>query len=230
MRRRIRAAGHLAGLAVCTTLAGCAGTEPGAQTVTLTPSADATLFAESGTKGDGAGAHLFAGCNGRGEPRRALLRFDLGSLPAGTTIANAELVMTVDHTGSGPTAVRLHRLQENWGEGAADAQGMGQGTAATEGDATWTHRTLGGAAWSRPGGTIEAEPAGETTVAGTGAYVWSSPRLLEQVRLWLRTPADNHGWAVVGNEAGQPSAKRFGSRQHGDPANRPRLVLTLAPR
>jgi hypothetical protein len=49
--------------------------------------------------------------------------------------------------------------------------------------------------------------------------------MVADVQSWLDEPSGNHGWCVVGDETTAPSAKRFDSREHFDPAMRP--VLTV---
>jgi hypothetical protein len=54
-------------------------------TATITASADATLYEateESAQVANGGGEFIYAGVNGRGEIRRAVLRFDLSGIPA----------------------------------------------------------------------------------------------------------------------------------------------------
>jgi hypothetical protein len=48
--------------------------------------------------------------------------------------------------------------------------------------------------------------------------------MVADVQGWLDTPANNHGWILIGPEDVQ-SAKRFGSRENSDVALRPALVL-----
>jgi len=47
-----------------------------ADSITLHPVADTTLFSTVPSNNLGASLELVAGANGRGEPRRALIRFD----------------------------------------------------------------------------------------------------------------------------------------------------------
>src|SRR5262245_35810555 len=55
-----------------------------AATVTLSPSKDNTLyFSATGQWSNGAGQYIFCGRNVLGEQRRAVIAFDLSSIPAG---------------------------------------------------------------------------------------------------------------------------------------------------
>ena len=46
---------------------------------------------------------------------------------------------------------------------------------------------------------------------------------MADVQGWLERPAENFGWAVVGNEVTPKTAKRFFSRQHEEEERRPVL-------
>src|SRR5262245_30125989 len=100
--------------------------------VTLTPSADNTLYQDTtgGTTSNGAGQHLFSGDTNSHGLRRAVLKFDLSSVPAGATINSVSMTLFVTRAGGGgpsETTV-LRRLTRAWGEGTSNA------TFSTEGD------------------------------------------------------------------------------------------------
>jgi len=204
---------------------GCAAT-PKSGTRTLDAVADTTIYAESGEKGNGSGPFLFVGNNGKAEPRRGLLAFDLaGGIPKGARITAVTLTMTMEHTASGASKLRLHRLTESWGEGAADAQGKGVGTAAAPDDATWTHRFHDRLAWSTAGGAFAGTASASVTSSTPGVVTWTSPGMVADAQGWLDRSDSNHGWAIVGEELDLPSAKRFCSRDNAEPASRPRLLV-----
>jgi hypothetical protein len=196
-------------------------------TVSLTPSRDNTLYeSEIGAVSNGAGQHLFAGTTNNGDARRAALAFDLAALPPGATVLSATLTLTMSRTTAGETAVTLHALSADWGEGASDAIGEeGAGATAAPDDATWVYTFFDTAQWATPGGDFAATPSATTPVGGTGVYQWSSAGLVADVSGWLADPATNFGWLLRGDESAGGSAKRFDSREN-DPANRPRLSVT----
>jgi len=112
-------------------------------TVSLTPSADNTIYSEAELS-NGAGQNLFAGRTNQGAERRALVKFDLTGIPAGSMIDRVELSLTVNKTNFGDVAFALHPLTADWGEGASDAaQNEGRGQTAQPGDATWLQRFIG---------------------------------------------------------------------------------------
>jgi spore coat protein A len=215
-----------------------------AATATLSPVADNTIY-EGGITADptgtfednscGAGPDVFAGKagqNARAFLRRALLRFDIAAaIPAGSSIDGVSLTLNVNLTPDtvGATTT-LHPLQKDWGEGSVDcrAMGGGQGLEANPGDATWLDAEFQQVAWTSPGG--DAGAASASAVAPVqGDAVWDSvanPAMLGDVQGWLDTPSSNHGWLVIGDEARDMSARRFGSREGGVP---PVLVVDFTP-
>lgn len=207
-----------------------AGQAPGSYSVVLEPTADATLYAQSGAIANGAGEFLFSGRILDGSRRRALLRFDVaGAVPAGATVTAATLQLSVTRTTSGEVPMHLHRVLADWGEGASDAGDPGgQGVLAEAGDATWTLRFYPGDPWSSPGGDYVAEPSA-TAQVGADRHAWSGPQLAADVQAWLDAPQQQFGWALVADESlPGPTAKRFASRENSDAAARPLLTIDYA--
>src|SRR5512136_2537340 len=97
-----------------------------ADTATLPSVAD--TFINSGSPGNSAGGNPWfdAGTDGQLTPgvRRGLLRFDLSSLPPGSTITSAVVQLTVTHVpgfGAVDSTFDLRRLTAAWGEGTNSA-------------------------------------------------------------------------------------------------------------
>ena len=199
--------------------------QPQKQTVTLTPSKDATLFEiGNGSLANGAGIHLFAGATNSNARRRALLQFDIASqIPAGSRVTSATLSMQVSMTISGAEPMRLHAVTKSWGEGSSDAGDSrdGGGTTARTGDATWIHTSFNSTRWTTPGGDFNAT-ADATANVGFGTGTWES--LTSRVQAWVDQPASNFGWIVIGNESRGRTAKRFDSREVAG-ETKPRLVV-----
>jgi hypothetical protein len=216
-------------------------------TATLSASKDNTIFQNQVNNSAGGAAGIFSGSNGTGSPRRGLIAFDVASaIPAGAIITAAELRM---YLGNAPNnnaqTIGLHRLNVNWGEGAAGNSapgigGGGNGFAAGAGDATWNTPTFGSGAWTNPGATGDFNATASTSTPVTGpvetAFIWlSTPTLLSDVQGWLNSPATNFGWALVSaGEGTSASVKAFYSRSATqnagggtlDPAFRPLLTVT----
>ena len=93
-----------------------------ADEVVLQPVRDNTLYQENAGNSNGAG-YLFAGEQGGGSVRRALLRFDVaGAVPAGAQVAQVELNLHVSRAGfADPLPASLHRALADWGEAGSNA-------------------------------------------------------------------------------------------------------------
>jgi hypothetical protein len=201
--------------------------------VALTPSKDNTLYEDAaGSLSNGAGQFLFVGRTGQVSNylRRGLVAFDIaGAIPAGATIQNVQLTMTVSETIAGPQTLALHRVLADWGEGTSNSNVMGGGigAAATAGDATWIHRFFSATNWTNAGGDFDATASATQSVDGEQAWTWgSTPDMVADVQGWLDDPAGNFGWLVRGNESESRTAKRFNSREHIDANTRPQLLVT----
>jgi hypothetical protein len=151
--------------------------------------------------------------------RVGLLRFDLGAIPAGSTIVAAELEVTtvaVDGAFDMGGVIRLYPLREAWDEGSVEN---------AAGTSSWMERQAG-VAWSGAGATGAsrvAEATGAITpVADDTAYTLELPAAL--VQGWLDDGATNFGWVLVAEEAMNDSALLV-SRE-GAEGKRPRLVVS----
>jgi len=196
--------------------------------ITIVADRDNSLYSESGSESNGAGAYFFAGTNGFGQIRRGLLRFDVaGALPAGSTVTQAEVNLHMSKTNAGVRDVLLHRALGDWGEGTSNASGEeGSGTGATVNDATWTRRFWNTISWTTPGGDFAATASASIPVDQVGTYVWSSAGLVADVQSWLDSPSTNFGWVVKNvNESDVPTSKRFDSRQNPETSVRPVLRI-----
>ena len=205
-----------------------------AATITLTPSKDNTIYAESTGNSNGAGSGLFAGrvgAAGGGAVRRALVAFNVGgSLSTGSTVTNVTLTLFCEKEVVGNKTVELHKVTADWGEGTSSA--TGQGAPATTNDATWTSRFFGTASnWTTPGGDFSATVSASQTVGATGtsAVFGSTAQLVADVQGWVTSPATNFGWLIKGDESTASTVKELGSKEDGTPANRPQLTITYNP-
>lgn len=200
----------------------------GQTTVTMNPVKDNTLYEDAtGNISNGAGNHLYVGLNNLNSKRRSLVKFDIASnVPAGATILEATLTLTVDQTNSGPNNVELHTVSADWGEGASIATGGGGiGATAQTGDATWLHNFYDNSFWNTPGGDFVALLSATTLINGIGNYNWTSSQLVADVQKWLDTPSSNFGWCLVGNETIKQSAMRIASKEMATPTSRPLLTI-----
>ena len=199
-------------------------------TVILTASADNTIYQDNKDNSNGAGQNFFAGNTGGqtgSSPRRALLKFDLSTIPAGALVTSASLSLVVNRTQAGNESTTIHKVLASWGEGTSNAGTRdGGGTAATTDDATWTNRLHPGTPWGTPGGDFVATASATTIVGASGAYIFTAPTVVADIQSWLTDPATNFGWIVKGNEGGTQTAKRFASRQNSSLTAQPHLSIT----
>lgn len=193
----------------------------GADEAVLTPVRDNTLFSDAGgAVSSGAGSCLFSGLSGGqvGDPiqHRALLAFDLTGIPPGSEILDVSLTLSLIQAGpfGGPDTMSLHRVTEDWGEGASDAC-SGGGAPAEAGDATWLHTFFSTDLWGSAGGDFNPTISSSQTVGQTlGEYVWGkTPEMLTDISAWVDDPSTNYGWVLIGNEVDLFHAKKFGSRE-----------------
>ncbi len=199
-------------------------------TVVLQAAKDNSIYEANTSNSNGAGEYLVSGQTGSGTNTRALLAFDLSSIPSGAIITNAELALNMSLTSgsAGPQAFDLHVLLEDWGEGNSDA-GIAAGIGAPaepNADATWTDNFFALSSWTSLGSTFDAPVRASTTVDAVGPYVWVSPDLTTDVQNWVDNTLPNFGWLLKGQETAPFQAKRFDSRQNINPANRPALTVT----
>lgn len=221
-------------------LASAAALAPAAaqtQTATLTPVADATIFANQGGdaaydgSADGQGGNLWSGTIVAGVTRRSLLRFDLSAIPPGAVIREVTLSLAQIRARGEDHVHGLHRLTEAWGEGPANGGDAGVGAPAQAGDTTWSHRVWPGTPWATRGGSFAAAPSGSAFAGPAPSTVVfaSTPALVADVQAWVQQPGTNHGWILIGNETADVNAKRFGSRNNPEPVARPQLVVRWEP-
>ena len=210
------------------TFLACVIAPASADTVAINPSADNTLVQiADGSLSNGGDTGIFAGRTAQGvdSVRRGLLRFDVAAaVPAGATVTSASLTLYMSKTRSGTFPVALHRLTRGWGEGTAS--GSGVGAPAQPGDATWLHSEFDTVLWSNEGGDFEPLSSASLSISGGGYYTWTTnAALVADVQSWLDQPNSAFGWILIGDEAVQPTSKRFESRESVFLEQRPLLTI-----
>lgn len=197
-------------------------------TVNITADNDNTIYAESGTTSNGAGQNLFAGATGGGARRRALIRFDLSSIPPGATVTAVTITLTCNRLAASAAGISLHKLSADWGEGTSDATANeGAGAAATTNDATWTNRFHPSTAWTTAGGDFNATASATQASVALGAVAMSGGNLVADVQSFVTNSATNFGWAVLGTaESTVSTALRFASSENPATTSRPQITVT----
>jgi hypothetical protein len=195
-------------------------------TITLTAVKDNTIFSESGSLSNGVGPDMYSGRilnpPETAPSRRALMAFDVSSLPTGVVIDSVRLELKLTKSPDlTPRLIRVYRVVADWGEGASDGQ-LGQGGPAQPGDATWVNTFYPNSLWSTPGGDVAAAASDSLTVVGPGDYVWTSAGLASDVHGWTSQTFANYGWMLIGDEIINRTVRQFSSREGATP---PRLVI-----
>jgi hypothetical protein len=201
---------------------------------TFTANRDNTLYeSTTGAFSNGAGSFMFVGTvgnTGGGDIRRALVGFNVSSIPPLSRVTRAVLTLHMSRTISGAQTIQLRRVARNWGEGSSNANAQeGMGAPATTNDATWIHSTFPGTRWSQAGGDFVTTVSDTASVAGIGDYTWTSAQMATDVQAWVNNPAANFGWILIGNEAAPGTAKRFDTSENPTASFRPTLEITWTP-
>lgn len=192
-------------------------------TVTLGAIADATIF-DNPLLAMGDAPDLFVGTAGDSSIRRALVRFDLSSIPLGAVVQSASLTLNVEDS-RGDVTADLHRIISDWNEGPAGATGPGggQGTPAGPTDVTFIQTGLG-TNWAHAGGDFDPIPS-DTQVLPTSGLV--SFDVTSDVVLLTSGHALDFGWMLISQSEGSNRNAR-GLTARG-PADGPMLTVTFIP-
>lgn len=190
----------------------------GQTTVTFTPIKDNSIFSDQVSNSNGTGP-LFSGNTCFSSNRRALMQFDISSIPSGSIITAVSLEMNcnlVSLSGSGSHTYNLHTLTQDWGEGTSFSS-LGLGATAVAPDATWNNSMTGGGAWTTPGGDFNATSLTSLSMPlATGTYTFpTSTNLTVAIQGWVDTPTSNFGLIMIGDETTSCTARRFGSKDNG---------------
>lgn len=185
-------------------------------TITLSPSKDNSIFSES-LNSNGTGK-LFSGYTCAGDFRRALLEFDIAAaVPPGSIITDVYLSLNVDNVsvGAESSIYSLHAVTTEWGEGTSYSTG-GTGAAPVAPDANWPEAMFGSSSWLTAGGDFTPTASALSALTPViGTFGWSGDAMVADAQAWLESPADNHGWILIGDEGTTCSARRFGSKDEG---------------
>ncbi len=180
---------------------------------------------------------FYIGSRNNGWGSRVLIKFpgliSSGSIPAGSTIESASLVLT--STGSqqvtSPIDLRIRRVLESWTEGNGD------GTSASEGESTWNYRDYSTLGWQNPGCS---NPQSSTTTNEASITFFANPAEGDQstfdvtqiVQQWVTNgESSNNGFILIapGQELSTQDYVRFASSESANPAYKPKLVVYYSP-
>jgi len=212
----------------------------GADTLGVTVSRDTFFTDQDSAISNGSGIYQCIGQNGLSAAGRGLYYFDVSAIPLGSSVSDVQFDLWSAPNSQGQAAdLDLHRVLQDWGEGASDAnQGECQGAVAALNDATWDYTfynpalPVASTSWSVPGGNFVSLPSASLFVTNTsGLKTWSSAQLVAEVQAWVDSAgAANYGWLLKRSvETGSGNALRFKSRSNSPITERPRLRITFDP-
>jgi hypothetical protein len=167
---------------------------------------------------------LNAGAAVVAKPRRGLLKFDLSSIPAGSTVQTATLTLyNQEQDDSTAYNVDVHRSLTQW------YAGIQNGDAPTEDGSTWGYRNYNGSvAWGAAGGLAGTDYV-QTATASVAITGYNAPfnwDVTADVSAWVAGTATNRGWWLINaSENTDASRKGFTSSDGATPANRPLLTV-----
>jgi hypothetical protein len=123
-------------------------------TTNLSPVADTSIFERFPDNNFGGNTDMPAGTTRDGNRGRALLKFDLSSIPSNSKIISVTLKLQVIKAPSTHVAsvFGLHPMSRDWGEGTNSNQ---IGSPATASEATWKARFYPASLWSNGGDLLE---------------------------------------------------------------------------
>jgi hypothetical protein len=181
-------------------------------TVTLAASADTYLSSDKKTTNYGAASSLIADGN---PDFGALLRWDLSSIPAGSTLQSATLSVNV--TGTNADTYEIYALKRSW----------------IEQQATWNKATIG-TNWQSAGaqGSMDRSSTvlGTVTATATGIRnVVLNAAGLAVVQGWVNNPATNFGFILQDYANSTKDDLVFSSKEATVAANRPQLKVLYNP-
>lgn len=170
-------------------------------------SEDAEIFdqAPNSNYGDAAESWVSSASN---DTTRSLLRFDVGVLPAGARILEANLSLYRQSGSGADQPVSAHRILTPWSENSV----------------TWNSREAG-TAWDTPGGDFN-NVAVTTTAVGPDnrRYEWDITLLVQG---WVDGSYQNYGVAMIAAVDGM-AGERFYTSDQTDPTRRPSLTVVYA--
>ena len=147
--------------------------------------------------------------------QNTLIRFDLSSLPAGSTVAAASLELKIgSRTNTNPLTAEIYRLTRAWIDDEATWQ-------LASADAPWEVAGAGGSA--DHSGDSEAE----LLFAADGG-TWVSADVTDLVQYWLDHPSENYG-ALLRADAGGGVQYALRASDHPEQADHPKLVVQYFP-
>jgi hypothetical protein len=204
---------------------------PGSNTVSI------TLMGENVTEDNMIANSVYATLNFGGSPinlgigsqgivARTLMKWDISSIPAGSTILTAELSMyCFQNQSGGAITINAYRLLQPWEEGVLQNQDRLNDTPPSS---SWTDYGFG-EPWDAPGagGANDRDAAIVASASGTGIgwYVWD---MTSAVQNWVDGVWQNEGIVMQASNEGTANLKVFAPSENADDNMQPRLYIEYA--
>lgn len=156
---------------------------------------------------------------------RGIVKFDLSSIPANSTIrlASAKLYCETEASTTDRT-VNFHRSLVQWFEGSGSAVTPPVGDASV-----WNYKNYNGSvAWGAAGGQANTDYVSSATagVSITGTGVVFSWNVIADIQRFADGAATNYGWWLINASQGTANSyKGFTSSAGATTANRPLIIL-----
>ena len=168
----------------------------------LTSVADTHGEENDADKNFGTGVEMRVQSKAGGTNHRSFGRFDVSSIPAGSTIGSATLTLCATVFPASTRTYDVHRMTASW----------------VETTLTWNNQ---------PGVAAAATDSVTTPASETGCMTWT---VTADVQAWVDGTANN-GWRVADSvEEGSDYLTKFHTRENGESAQRPKLdVVYFAP-
>jgi hypothetical protein len=184
-------------------------------TLEIYPSDDTYLSQKNSSDNFGTCKEFIIGSKSSSERSRALLKFNLSSLPAGANITSAKLIMTKKGGSNTSANFGVHRITQSWTEGTGACGGSSAAS-------NWNQRQSG-TSWSAAGGDFNATAESSISVGNDAEYTWDLKNL---VIGWKNGSITNNGLLVKMLSEGSDIEKKFASFDEGDATKRPVLAIT----
>lgn len=157
---------------------------------------------------------------------RAMLKFDLTSIPSSATLGLASLILhCISEADATDYTVGAHRAITQWYEGAKNAAAPDGG----QDGSTWSLRNANGSlAWGAEGGQSDTDYVASATdsVVITGANADFTWDVTADAANFVSVALTNYGWWMINaSETTIDSRKRFSSSDDATAAQRPKLAV-----
>lgn len=155
--------------------------------------------------------------------QRTLIKFDVSSIPAGSSVVSATLKLTCVSAVSGTTnnAIQAYPLLRSWNEGSASTFVLNNASSWLYSDYPTTWAGAGASA----SGDHAVNAIGSQTISTCSNTAYSIILSPQTVSNWLSNPNQNYGMVLVGDESVSTSNKIIASSENPTTAYRPQLIV-----